>query len=142
MRPILLLSYTNRWSEVCFTKLYIWSCSSYCLLDLRVLFSLKTTHFWLIFTSFFYPSRPFFRHFQYRAQTRLSSMLQSVKRRIYSCKNIRVKILAKFRKMHDKMVHYRPFLPIFESHIFSVNQSYLGTQSIVLSGVGVIRQSI
>ena len=138
MLLILLLSYTNRQSEVCSTRPCMRPFSSYYILSLKILLSSKTTHFMFNFLPF---SILFWPHFL-RAQNEFSPMLQSVKRRIFSSKNICVKVLATSRKMHNKMAQQRRFFANFKLKIFLVNQSYLDIPLAIQVKVSVIQKSI
>ena len=124
MLLILLLSYTNRQSEVCSTRPYMWPFSPYYLLSLKILLSSKTTNFMVDFLPF---SILFWLHFL-RAQNELSSILQSMKRGIFSCKNISVKVLAKFPKMYSKAVTTSLFL-LVSSSVFSQQIDHISTHS-------------
>ena len=124
MLLIILLSYTNRQSEVCSTRPYMWSFSPYYLLSLKILLSSKTTNFMVDFLPF---SILFWLHFL-RAQNELSSILQSMKRGIFSCKNISVKVLAKFPKMYSKAVTTSLFL-LVSSSVFSQQIDHISTHS-------------
>ena len=136
------LSYTSRQCDVRSTKrlhvLYVF------IVSIRSE-NVRITLVWQFFGKFLHRFLPililYWLHLS-SAQAGLQLMLQSVKRRIFSSKNICVKVLATFRKMHNKMAQQRRFFANFKLQIFLVNQSYLDIPLAIQVKVSVIQKSI